>query len=321
MIGLLMSISSNDLTKATVIDGVAATEDRDSQNEILSLDGADIKEMTSKGYFNDNHGSGFANTLGRIIEAKKIFKEADASTNREKDYWHRMKKPFLYVKGYLFDEAEHPNAKAVAAIMKEFKKMGTPLDVQMSVEGKVKQRGSNGLLKESMIRNVALTLVPANKNTGAQVVPEEVQKAIIAKYKLQGSSAKYAAGLMKSMSAVAVATLPGFIEIVDEPHPYQKIYGNIAEIRRRLSLCKMLSVGYGAAGAPASRVSGSVLAGGKKTGELKSVTFGSGKVARKKKEKVLKSLIRKVSAKYPNWTYGKIVDNSLKAFHSKTKGE
>jgi len=313
-----MSSTFLNLKKATVIDGIASTEDLDSQNEVLSLNGADISDMTKRGYFNDNHGSGFANTLGRITDAKKIFKEADADNDRQRAYWGKVKRPFLYVKGYLFDEAEHPNAKAVASIMKEFNKMGTPLDVQMSVEGKVKQRGPNGLLKESMIRNVALTLVPANRHTGSQICPDEVHKAIIAKCKSNGANVEYASSLMKSIAVDRISTSPGFIEIVDEPHPFQKVFGNIAEIRRRLSILKALSVGYGATGAPASLTGGAVLTGRKKTGKLKSVTFG-GRSKKKGKEIVLKSLMRKASAKHPNLSYEKIVDSVLKVFHSKTK--
>lgn len=94
-----MSTDLSRLIKATVIDGIAATEDRDSQNEILSLSGADISQMLKRGYFNDNHGTGFANTLGRITEAKKIFSKEDAGDTRQKTYWDKVRRPFLYVKG------------------------------------------------------------------------------------------------------------------------------------------------------------------------------------------------------------------------------
>ena len=159
------------LVKATVIDGIAATEGRDSQGEILKLSGCDISQMTTKGYLNDNHGTGFLNTLGRITHAKKIFKEEDCEDDRQKMFWKQAGKPYLYVKGYLFDDADHPNAKAVAAIMKEFQKMGTPLDVKYSVEGKVLDRAhyDRSVLAQSMVRNVALTLVPANGETAAAV--------------------------------------------------------------------------------------------------------------------------------------------------------
>lgn len=309
------------LIKATVIDGIAATEDRDSQNEVLSLRGADVNQMTDKGYFNDNHGTGFANTLGRITVAKKVFDQKDANDERMKMYWDRVKRPFLYVKGYLFDEAEHPNAKAVAAIMREFKKMGTPLDVQMSVEGKVVSRGENGLLSESQIRNVALTLVPANHNTGAQIVSEDAKKAILAHCQEIGANVNYADSLMKSLSVCTgtAVSLPGFIEIVDED-PYMKVFDNVKEIKSRVKMLKALMAGYGSAGAPASRVDGAALMSGKK-GALKSVTVELSATKRKRQE-VLKTLIRKAKGKNPATPYGKLVKAVLKVFHTKlNKGE
>lgn len=308
-------MSSFNLKKATVIDGIAATEDRDSQNEILSLEGADVSEMVQRGYLNDNHGQGFANILGRIVEAKKIFKEADAKSERERAYWDRVKRPFLYVKGYLFDDADHPNAKAVASIMKEFKKMGTPLDVQMSVEGRVKERGPNGLLKESMIRNVALTLVPANKNTGAQVVDEEVKKAILARCKSVGANVGYADNLMKGLQLTTFAIAPGFIEIVEKQDPYSKVLENIAKIQEKVSMLKALTVGYGAAGSPTSRTDGSALTT-EKAQKLSSTTPGKGGI-KKKKEYILKSLIKKIKTNYPSMKYEEIVDNALKVFNNK----
>lgn len=312
-----MSIDLSRLIKATVIDGIAATEDRDSQNEILSLSGADISQMLKRGYFNDNHGTGFANTLGRITEAKKIFSKEDAGDARQKTYWDKVRRPFLYVKGYLFDEAEHPNAKAVAAIMKEFKKMGTPLDVQMSVEGKVINRGDNGLLKESMIRNVALTLVPANNNTGAQVVSEEARKAIFASCHENGASAEFADSLMKSLSAGVVATAPRFIEVV-ESDPYTKVFENVKEIRKRVGMLKALTAGNGSAGNPSSRTGGAALMNTKSGKSLKTATFGKNalKVTR---QMVLKTLIRKAKAKNPTVSYKELVKTTLKVFHNNKK--
>jgi len=191
------------LVKATVIDGIAATEDRDSQGEILKLSGADISQMTTKGYFNDNHGTGFLNTLGRITEAKKIFKQDDCETDRQKMFWQQKKRPFLYVKGYLFDDADHPNAKAVGAIMKEFQKMGTPLDVKYSVEGKVLDRASydRSVLAQSMVRNVALTLVPANGETAAAVAGRINKSMDMIKSERGGAVAACVERMVKSIAA------------------------------------------------------------------------------------------------------------------------
>jgi hypothetical protein len=294
----------DDLVKSTIIDGVAATEDRDSQNEILELDGANIAQMTRNGMFNDNHGSGFINTLGRITEAKKIYKASDAKTDREKHYWSQYNRPFLYVKGYLFDgeESDHPNAKAVSAIMKEFKKAGTPLDVKMSVEGKVLKRGERGLIKESMVRNVALTLVPANKNTGSMVIGDTMKKHLMDEIQNTGGDAVYAHTMLKSMG----------VEVVDdESYRLQKILGNVELIN---NMMKALSVGYGGSGAPGSQAGGAVLtpeSHDKK--KVKNVTLGK----KSYKKDILKALIKRVVQQYPSMSIADVVKYSMKSYKKK----
>jgi hypothetical protein len=57
-----------NIIKPLEIDCVAATETRDIQGEILSLEGADISELAAgRGRWNDNHGSGAFNYLGRMM--------------------------------------------------------------------------------------------------------------------------------------------------------------------------------------------------------------------------------------------------------------
>lgn len=306
------------LAKATVIDGIAATEDRDSQNEILRLDGADISQMTERGYFNDNHGSGFVNTLGRITSAKKIIKEADASDTRQKMYWNKVKRPFLYVKGYLFDEAEHPNAKAVASIMREFKKMGTPLDVQMSVEGKVKQRDHMDptVLKESLIRNVALTLVPANSNTGSQII-DNVKKTIAAKCAEYGASQEFTDSLMKSVAVESISRHRGFIEIVDDvTNPWEALKTKVEQVGQ---LVKGLTAGYGAAGAPANRVGGAAVQKESLNRKLASTTVEDG--LRSKRKQLFKNMIEQIRTEYPNLSYNDVVNIAQEMINKKMKGE
>jgi hypothetical protein len=235
------------LSKATIVDGIAATEGRDSQGEILKLSGADIAQMTTKGYFNDNHGSGFLNTLGRITDAKKIFKREDCITDRQRHFFQQAgSKPYLYVSGYLFDDEDHPNAKAVAAIMKGFQKMGTPMDVKMSVEGKVVDRAPGGIIAESMVRNVALTLIPANGETAAGIAGSTIQKCL-EDVKRSGGNVAYADSLIKSMGSFQVANR---WENRDEVEVLNLI-DKFNEIR---DLIKMLAPGYGSAGPANTRV-------------------------------------------------------------------
>ena len=250
------------LVKATVIDGVAATEDRDSQGEILKLAGADISQMTTKGYFNDNHGTGFLNTLGRITEAKKIFKQEDCDTDRQKLFWEQKKRPFLYVKGYLFDDADHPNAKAVGAIMKEFQKMGTPLDVKYSVEGKVLDRASwdRSILAQSMVRNVALTLVPANGETAAAVAGRINKSAELIKSEAGKAVATCVERLAKSIEEgvqpINRWDLPTDEEIAEDLLKRVIELTNLIKTKRQARVQKMMSPGYGGSGAPGQLTGG-----------------------------------------------------------------
>ena len=57
--------------KPLEIDMIAGSELRDTQGEILSIEGADISDLKR---LNDNHGGGFFNSIGRVTLAKKIFK-------------------------------------------------------------------------------------------------------------------------------------------------------------------------------------------------------------------------------------------------------
>ena len=135
---------------------------------MLSVEGADISELQAgKGRWNDNHGKGFFNSIGRITQAKKIFKEEDCDDDRQRYYWNKVKAPYVYVKGYLYDDEDHPNAKAAAAILRNVHKVDCPLKLKASVEGGVISRGISdpSLLARTKIHSVALTFTPANNAT------------------------------------------------------------------------------------------------------------------------------------------------------------
>lgn len=164
--------------KPLEIDMIAGSQLRDTQGEMLSVEGADISELQAgRGRLNDNHGKGFFNAIGRITNAKKIFKSEDAISDREKYYWDKVKAPFIYVMGYLYDDEDHPNARAAAAILRNIHKADTPLQLKASVEGGVLARGisDNSLLARTKIHSVALTFTPANNNT--LVEPTSLKKS------------------------------------------------------------------------------------------------------------------------------------------------
>lgn len=150
------------------IDMIAGSQLRDTQGEMLSVEGADISELEAgRGRFNDNHGKGFFNSIGRITKAKKIFSEEDCEDDRHRYYWEKVKAPFVYVRGYLYDDEDHMNARAAAAILRNIHRDDCPLKLKSSVEGGILQRGERDekLLARTKIHSVALTFTPANNAT------------------------------------------------------------------------------------------------------------------------------------------------------------
>ena len=193
--------------KPLEIDMIAGSQLRDTQGEMLSVEGADISELEAgKGRFNDNHGKGFFNSIGRITAAKKIFKKEDCDNERQEYYWDKVKAPYVYVKGYLYDDEDHPNARAAAAILRNIHKSDTPLQLKASVEGGVIARGisDNSLLARTKIHSIALTFTPANNTT--LVEPTSLNKSEI------DEAADML--LIKSVLHLAETNVPSFRHIV-----------------------------------------------------------------------------------------------------------
>jgi hypothetical protein len=267
------------------IDGIAATETRDVQGELLKLDGADISELLAgRGRFNDNHQTSFYNQIGHITEAKKIFKEEDCENDRQKYFWEKQKAPYLYVKGYLFSDTEHPNAKAAAAILRNIHKNDTPLKLKSSVEGGTLARSVSDptILARTKIHSVALTFTPANHAT--LIEPLDIKKS--------DTTSQEDFALINSVMHLAKTDVPSFRQIeryaeankirdninriqsflnnmgintqLSKPTTNQilqkslkdKIKENIVKINQ---LAKALMAGFGGAGAPGNLTGGGVL--------------------------------------------------------------
>ena len=319
-----------DLSKATVISGIAATEGLDQQGEVLLLAGADISDMVPKGFFNADHRVGFTNLLGKITEAKKIFSEKDIENENQRHYWEKNnEKPYLWVSGVLFDDpgSQHEQSKAVGTIINQFSKMNLPLSVSMSVEGKIKERTNSGIIKESMIRNVALTVVPANEETAVGAIDPSMVNQIITKCQEIGADTDYASDLIKSINSGIKPIQHRFIEIPDSEIDRLKLVQ--AKVSKAASLIKGLSVGYGAAGAPSARTGGAALATESVDPKIKSATIPPVKKSEKKseeteedkkkkaKKEIFKSLMIKVRKNHPDLPYDKAVEYALEIFRSK----
>jgi len=217
--------------KPLEIDMIAGSQLRDTQGEMLSVEGADISDLQAgKGRLNDNHGKGFFNSIGTVTDAKKIFKKEDCENDRHSYYWDKVKAPFIYVRGYLFDDEDHPNARAAAAILRNIHKNDSPLQLKASVEGGVLARGisDNTLLAKTKIHSVALTFTPANKNT--LVEPVSLDKTSF--------NEEEDTRIIKSVLHLAKTNVPSFRHIVRDAAA-QKIEDNlnkISDLSKKLGL-------------------------------------------------------------------------------------
>jgi len=208
--------------KPLEIDMIAGSQIRDTQGEMLSVEGADISELQSgNGRLNDNHGKGFFNSIGRVTGAKKIMKSEDCDGERQKYYWEKVKAPFIYVTGVLYDDDDHPNAKAAAAILRNIHRADTPLKLKASVEGGVVARGiaDSNLLARTKIHSVALTFTPANNAT--LVEPLSLDKS---------HTWTEDAILIKSVLHLAKTNVPSFRHIARQASA-EKIVSNFDKIR------------------------------------------------------------------------------------------
>jgi hypothetical protein len=153
---------------ATKFQAIAASELRDTQGEILDVAGADISELEAgRGVVNDNHSNKLPDVIGRITYAKKIFKIEDCEDEDQKRLWNKVKAPYIFTTGILFDDEDHRSAKAAAAIIKHQHAFDSPLKLKCSVEGGILERGKSDdrVLKRTKIKGLALTLTPANNAT------------------------------------------------------------------------------------------------------------------------------------------------------------
>lgn len=209
------------------IDMCSSSQLRDTQGEMLNVEGADIGELLAgRGRLNDNHGKGFFNCLGKVTAAKKIFKAEDCDDDRQRYYWEKVKSPYIYVKGELFDDEDHPNAKAAAAILRNIHKSDCPLKVKASVEGGVITRGISdpALLARTKIHSIALTFVPANQAT--LVEPLNLEKSEDVATDLI---------LIKSVMHLAQENVPSFRQITRTASA-EKIENNLNKIAGMLGV-------------------------------------------------------------------------------------
>ena len=108
----------NDL--GTFVHGIGATEDLDSSGERIEIEGIIISSLEKDGIFNWEHElKAPSQTVGKILEAKKIFKFEDCENEDHRHFWFLAgEQPYLYTAGILFDRFGHVGANDVVAMLK-----------------------------------------------------------------------------------------------------------------------------------------------------------------------------------------------------------
>lgn len=133
------------------ITGLASTQGRDLQGEVVDQSGLDLTPIEmKKGIFNWDHKKGPENTIG-VIDSYKKSKEG------------------LWLQGRLLKN--HSKAKAVYEIMSSLNKSDVGR-MGMSIEGVIKERaGKDGkTIKKAVIHSCALTMNPVNTDTYASLI-------------------------------------------------------------------------------------------------------------------------------------------------------
>lgn len=153
--------------RGTFIHGIAASEHIDSSGERIKIEGVDITSLTKDGTFNYEHDSKSPSSIvGKIWEAKKILKRADCESEHQKYFWDKIKMPFIYVAGELFDSVGHNQAGEVAAMLRYDQLDAMNKDakrlINFSIEGSRVEK-SGQIITKCIARKVSVTLTPCNK--------------------------------------------------------------------------------------------------------------------------------------------------------------
>lgn len=163
-----------------IIDAVFGSEAIDSSGEILDVAGADLSNLEQgMGQLNyehrgeDEQGASANDWVGRIVCVKKIFKESDCDSDRQRKFWKEIELPFIYGICRLYDAAGHRGAQALAAIIRDHHANGEKILWRYSVEGTtLKTSADKKTLQQTVIYNVAMTRKPCNRTAETGILSD-----------------------------------------------------------------------------------------------------------------------------------------------------
>lgn len=145
--------TGEDRYKNMIIGGVASTNDRDLDEEILEPVGFDLSILKTKGIINWEHGS--KSTPSSII-GEPI--EAEVKNNK------------LFLKAKLYEKMS--KARDAYDTMLAMRDSGATRKFGFSIEGKPIQKDPYNpkRITKAMITNIALCILPKNTNTFADII-------------------------------------------------------------------------------------------------------------------------------------------------------
>lgn len=131
------------------IQGIASTEARDLQDEIVRQRGIDFAYFLKHGFINDDHKPGPDHKVGEPTEC-------------------RLTSAGLWLKGFLYPAGLKPAADKWWEHLKAIEASGSSRRVGFSIQGKI-QRRAGKTIEKCWLQDVAITASPVNTNTWAEI--------------------------------------------------------------------------------------------------------------------------------------------------------
>ncbi|NBV35890.1 MAG: hypothetical protein EBR94_01295 [Bacteroidetes bacterium] len=151
---------TGDIKTGRIIEGIASTEDKDQQGEIVIQDKMDCSYLLEKGYLNWNHSHAPEDQIGKPLEVIKL----PGGPNTPNGL------PATFFRALLFESM--PRSEAVWGLSKALEDasgIGEDRFLGFSVEGGVRVRHGT-VLAETVVRHMAATHEPVNAQSVARCV-------------------------------------------------------------------------------------------------------------------------------------------------------
>ena len=194
--------------RGTILHGICSSEHLDSSGERIKIEGVDISSLTLDGTANWEHKSEESSqTVGKIIESKKILKRSDCENEHHEYFWDKVKMPYIYSAIELFDEEGHEGAKSIAAMARydqKTDKRSTKNLINFSIEGSRLDKDGSNILK-CIARKIAITVHPCNKVCEAEIKNDNKNSLLES---IIGKSENYNCEIMKSFPKYSTSLIP-----------------------------------------------------------------------------------------------------------------